>query len=438
MKLLPYKSYKMAGFSWLEIIPDQWNYTKIKHVASFTTGWTPPTGNHESFEGENLWANISDLGPRIIEDTSKRVSDEAIAATNISVSPKGSLLFSFKLSIGQVSFAGVDLYTNEAIATFLPNNEADLNYLYYAAPIYIVENTSYNIYGAKLLNQELIKAAPIALPPKPIQRAITNFLDRETAKLDTLISKQETLIKLLQEKRQAIISHAVTKGLDPDVQMKDSGIDWLGKVPANWTIVPLKRDIKFLTSGSRGWAQYYSDDGHFFIRIGNLTRNSIKIDFDDYQMVSIPEGTEGERTKVIPGDVLFSITAYLGSVAVIPDNFETAYVSQHVALARLNHKYFQSCWVGYVTMSFVGKTCLEMQGYGGTKIQLSLGDIASVLMTAPPIEEQIQIISYIETETTKIDILISKARQSIELAKEHRSALISAAVTGKIDVREAA
>ena len=103
---------------------------------------------------------------------------------------------------------------------------------------------------------------------------------------------------------------------------KDSGVEWLGEVPEHWNVMPFKRDLIFLTSGSRGWADHYSEDGALFIRIGNLTRDSIRLDLSDIQRVSVPAGAEGERTKVQPGDVLFSITAYLGSVAVVPENID--------------------------------------------------------------------------------------------------------------------
>ena len=114
-----------------------------------------------------------------------------------------------------------------------------------------------------------------------------------------------------------------------------SGVDWLGDLPSHWTVTPLKRDTIFVTSGARGWAENYSDDGDLFLRIGNLTRTSISLDLSDIQRVTVEDGSEGARTQVRAGDVLFSITAYLGSVAVVPDGLGTAYVSQHVALARL-------------------------------------------------------------------------------------------------------
>ncbi len=209
-----YPKYKDSGVEWLGKVPEDWEKTKIKFIAKFQTGWTPPTGKSELFKGDNLWANISDLGPKLITDTAKRISDDAVQKVNLSVSPKGSLLFSFKLSIGQVSFAGCDLYTNEAIATFLEGEDIILGYLYYALPVFVVQNASENIYGAKLLNQELIRSANIVLPGVKEQVWIASFLDRETSKIDTLIAKSRRSIELLQERRKSLISAAVTGKID--------------------------------------------------------------------------------------------------------------------------------------------------------------------------------------------------------------------------------
>ncbi|MDQ8034785.1 MAG: hypothetical protein REJ50_22490, partial [Bordetella sp.] len=148
---------------------------------------------------------------------------------------------------------------------------------------------------------------------------------------------------------------------------KDSGIEWLGDLPLHWAVYPLKRELEFLTSGSRGWADHYADEGALFIRIGNLTRDSINLDLSDIQHVAVPRGAESERTKVQSGDLLFSITAYLGSVALVPDGIERAFVSQHVALARLKGNAIRPAWAAHVASSRVGKTFLETRGYGGAK-----------------------------------------------------------------------
>ncbi|MEJ1164730.1 restriction endonuclease subunit S [Variovorax sp. CCNWLW186] len=284
------------------------------------------------------------------------------------------------------------------------------------------------------LGQDAFRSFVFPCPPVPEQNAIATFLDREIAKIDALVVEQQKLIALLKEKRQAIISHAVTKGLDPTVPMKESGVEWLGLVPAHWDFFPMKRDLIFLTSGSRGWADHYSEEGALFIRIGNLTRDDITLDLSDIQRVVVPPGSEGERTGVRPGDVLFSITAYLGSVAVVPANLGLAYVSQHVALARLNKKKLLPEWLAYVAKSIVGKTYLEMQGYGGTKVQLSLDDVANLPVTVPPIREQEAIVQFVRTETAKLEAMTEQAQQATALLQERRTAVISAAVTGKIKV----
>jgi type I restriction enzyme S subunit len=219
---------------------------------------------------------------------------------------------------------------------------------------------------------------------------------------------------------------------------KDSGVEWLGEVPGHWKISQLRRYILFITSGSRGWAEYYADSGSIFIRIGNLTRDSINIDLTDVQYVQPPTGSEGERTVIREGDILFSITAYLGSVAVAGQEIEGAYVSQHVALVRINTSLIYPRFIAYMILSDGGKNQLQGSAYGGTKVQLALDDVREIWILLPFIEEQKAIATFLDGETAKIDTLIQKSCHAIDILKERRTALISAAVTGKIDVRDSA
>lgn len=164
MNLKPHSKYKDSGIDWLSAVPSHWEINKIGRISEFTVGWTPSTGIQDNFEGDNKWANISDLGPRTIYDTAKRISDHAVKTSRLKVSPRGSLLFGFKLSVGDVSFAGAEMYTNEAIATFFESKRVTLQYAYYAYPLFIIENAGENIYGARILNQERIRNAKIAFP----------------------------------------------------------------------------------------------------------------------------------------------------------------------------------------------------------------------------------------------------------------------------------
>lgn len=214
MSLRPYPAYRDSGVPWIGKVPSHGLATPLKRVVGFSTGWTPPTGRDDLYEGPHAWATIGDMSGRVINDTAKTISDEAVRLSGIRPSSRGSLLFSFKLSIGQVCFAGRDMYTNEAIATFLPGDAVDLDFAYYAFPLFLTANAAENIYGAKLLNQELIRNAKLVLPPLAEQRAIAAFLDRECGRLDTLITEAERAIVLLKERRAALISAAVTGKID--------------------------------------------------------------------------------------------------------------------------------------------------------------------------------------------------------------------------------
>ena len=287
------------------------------------------------------------------------------------------------------------------------------------------------------VNRDKLAACPLLVPDPAEQRAIADFLDRETAKIDALVARKERLIELLQEKRTALLTRAVTRGLDRNVPMKDSGVEWLAQIPAHWEVKRLKNVSTFVTSGSRGWAEFYSDEGPLFLRIGNVQSGSIDLNIDDVQHVDPPRGSEGERTRVKPGDVVVSITALIGAVAVISENLPEAFVNQHLALIRLFTSAADSRWVAYCIMSPVGQTQFAADLYGGTKDGLGLDDVRSLLVLAPPIREQERIVAYLDSQGAKLTRLIHSVRTAIDHLREFRTALISAAVTGKIDVREA-
>jgi type I restriction enzyme S subunit len=246
-------------------------------------------------------------------------------------------------------------------------------------------------YGPEHLRKMLIP-----LPIKSEQKIITDFLDHKTAQIDRLIEKKQVLVEKLNEKRTALITRAVTKGLDENVPMKNSGVEWLGEVPEHWDTVKVRYCTGFVTSGPRGWAKYFSNDGALFIRIANLCRNSISLKLDDVQKVTPPLGAEGERTSTLSGDVLVSITADLGSTAVVPDECENSFISQHIAIVRPEQKRILPKWLAFSCFAASGKVQLLCAGYGGTKIQLGLNDIKEVVVALPEsLDEQSSIIKSI-------------------------------------------
>ena len=213
-------------------------------------------------------------------------------------------------------------------------------------------------------------------------------------------------------------------------------MEWLGEVPEHWTITRAKYCFDFVTSGSRGWAEYYSDEGSLFFRIANLTRDTIEPKLASIQNVNPPSGSEGERSQIKNNDLLISITADLGSVCVANDSVSGGYVSQHVALCRPAKTVSDSRWLAYFVLSDCAKEQLLGSGYGGTKIQLSLEDIRELWVVQPPEDEQINIAKFVDEKMDKFSDLSEEAEYQVQLLQERRTALISAAVTGKIDVRD--
>ncbi len=435
-----YPAYKDSGIEWLREIPAHWELWKISHAFKVVgSGTTPLTSHEEYYEGDISWVNTAELRDNLITNTSKKLTSKALVDyPTLRVYHRGTLLVAlYGATIGRIGILDISATTNQACCALSTSECLDVSFTFYwflAHRQQLILLASGG--GQPNISQDTIRSLKIAAPSILEQRSIAAFLDSETDKINTLIAKKERLIELLQEKRSATISHAVTKGLDASVPMKDSGVEWLGEIPAHWEVKRLKFVTSFVTSGSRGWAQYYSDDGPMFLRIGNLSRTSIDSDLRDIQHVLPPKGTEGERTQVKQQDVLISITAYIGSIAVMSENIGEAYVNQHIALTRPYTNIIAPRWLAYCLLSCVGQDQFQLLLNGGTKDGLGLDDVKNLLILMPPLSEQQAIVSYIDHETAKIDALITRIREGDEKLKEYNAALISAAVTGKIDVRE--
>jgi type I restriction enzyme, S subunit len=415
-----YGQMKASGVAWLGEVPGHWDVTKLKFVARLVYGDALPA-DERSDGAVSVMGSNGEVGVHESANT---------LAPTIIVGRKGSH--------GKVIYSDAACFAIDT-AFYVDGRHcaAHLRWLYYLLGTLGLDQESKDS-AVPGLAREDAHEKPVVAPPLDEQRAIAAFLDRETARIDALVAAKRRLIALLQEKRAALIARAVTRGLDPEVPTKDSGVAWLGRVPAHWDVMPLKRRVKWITSGSRGWAGHYSDDGDLFLRIGNLTRDSIHLDLADVQRVSAPAGAEGERTSAKAGDLVLSITAYLGSVAVVPAGLDSTYVSQHVALARPRQNLVDPRWLAFCILSSPGQRQLQAAGYGGTKVQLSLDDVLSVIITMPPIDEQRRICDQLEAKTDSLKAGAAEVERTIVRLIEYRSTLITSAVTGRIDVRAAA
>ncbi|MFC1585110.1 restriction endonuclease subunit S [Fibrobacterota bacterium] len=288
------------------------------------------------------------------------------------------------------------------------------------------------------LTDDSFLCAPFPVPPLPEQNAVVKYLDYMNSRINKHIKAKQKLIKLLEEQKQAIIHEAVTQGLDPKVKMKPSGVECLGNVPAHWEILQVRRVISFITSGSRGWANFYSDSGSIFLQSGNLGR-SMKPNLNSIQHVTPPSGSEGERTSVESNDVLVCITGALtGNVVLVDEDLpETAYVNQHVALLRPKPVTVVPKYLTYFLYSETGKNQFKTGEYGGTKQGLGLGEVKSVFLALPSNKEQKAICSHLDQKIAILEKLHQHQKNEIELIQAYQVRLTSDVVTGKLDVRDA-
>jgi type I restriction enzyme S subunit len=208
--LNPQAELKNTGINWLPAVPAHWSVRKLGSLTRLVIGSTPSTQNSADFDGDLIWVTISDMQSKRIASSKQMLTASAVKNKNMEMVPKGSLLFSFKLSVGKVGYADVDLYTNEAIAAFLPNNKVLSEFLYYAAQTYFVNEANTNIYGAALFNQELLKRVRVVYPDIEEQKQIANYLDEHERKTKLLRSKILTQIAILKERRVSLISSVVT------------------------------------------------------------------------------------------------------------------------------------------------------------------------------------------------------------------------------------
>jgi len=435
-KYKAYPEYKDSGVEWLGEVPSQWEILSAKRM--FQSVRTPAYKSDEQLAASQKYGVIPQSLMMQLNDSKVMLalkgteSFRHVEANNFVIS-----LRSFEGGIEYSQYTGCVSPAYTVLKNSKPISYGYYRYLLKCTPfIAALQSSTDSLRDGKSINYEQFSALSLPLSSVQEQNVIAAFLDHETAKIDNLIEKQQQLIELLKEKRQSVISHAVTKGLNPNVPMKDSGVEWLGEVPEHWQIKRCKNLFDFVTSGSRGWAGFYSDQGDLFFRIANLTRDGINPKLDSIQYVTPPKGSEGERSKIKENDLLISITADLGSVCAADESISGGYVSQHVSLCRPGRLVSSSRWLAYFVLSDTAKEQLQGAGYGGTKVQLSLEDIRELFVAYPPKNEQIKIAFYLDKRLTELDNLDYRAHNLIEILRERRTALISAAVTGKIDVRD--
>lgn len=425
------REMKNSGVEWIGEIPAEWEITTIKKAYTFQTGWTPDTKKEDNFIGDNVWVNISDMNSKVIFDSNKHISDDAVAISSMNISPKGSLLYSFKLSVGNVAFCGVDLYTNEAIATFL-EGENSLKYLYYIAPVFIIKNANENIYGAKLLNQSLIRNAKIVLPPLPEQHRIADYLDEKCAKIDAVIEKQKQVIEKLKEYKLSVITEAVTKGLDPTVPMKDSGVEWIGEVPCDAEVVSVSKIFKIVL-GKMLSTKAVEDNETLEKYFCAANVHFDTIDYDNLKQMWFSD-YEKNIYKVKKGDLLVvEGGAGAGGANVVSLDVEDCYIQNSIMIVR-SLSYIRSKWLYYYLYSLVKRNYIDYVCNKATIPHFTKDKLSKTKIVVFSENETEIILKELDETVFKVDETITQKQSTINKLTEYKKSLIYEVVTGKKEV----
>jgi type I restriction enzyme S subunit len=438
MSFPPHSAYSKSGEAWLGELPSHWRLGKFSREISIAEGQVDPEVEPHS--------SMLLIAPNHVESgtgmlLAVETAHEQGASSGKYMCRKGDVIYSkIRPALAKCVIAPEDCLCSADMYPMRGRGRIRNEFLLWL--LLSKEFTGWSVLEADRvampkINRETLNDLRLPIPPPDEQRGIAAFLDRETVKIDALVDEQRQLIELLKEKRQAVISHGVTKGLDPAAPLKDSGVEWLGQVPEHWDIARVKHLIISSTSGPRGWSELTSEEGSIFLQSQNIGRR-MDVVFEELKRIAAPDDVESRRARLQADDVVVCVTgARTGAVAHVHELREAAYVNQHVCLLRPASDRIAGRYLAYTLSSAKGQEQLKLAMYG-LKQGLGLEDVGNQLVCLPPFVEQLRVIEFLDHVLTRHEALIEEVERGIALLQERRTALISAAVTGKIDVRLAA
>ncbi len=435
-----YPKYKPSGVEWLGDVPEHWEVKRVDFLATVKArlGWKGLTADEYVNDGYIFLSTPNIKGENDIDfQNVNYISKERYFESPEIILKEGDVILAKDGStlgtVNRVKRLPSPATVNSSLAILRPQLALESEFLFRWISSPIIQSLIEKFkdgQGVPHLFQADIRKFLILLPPLPEQQAIAAFLDRETGRIDALIAKKERLLELLAEQRTALISRAVTKGLDTSVKLKPSGVEWLGDVPEHWVL----KAIKWTTPVFRGASPrpiddpvYFDDEGEYaWVRIADVTASKVYLEETTQRLSDIGSSLS---VKMQPGALFVSIAGTVGVPCItkikccIHDGFI----------------YFPRLKTDTKFMYYIFACGEPYKGLGkmGTQLNLNTDTVGSIVMGYPPLTEQQAIAAYLDRETAKIDALSGKVTTVIERLKEYRTALISSAVTGKIDVREA-
>ena len=432
-----YGSYKDSGVEWIGEIPEEWQvlYPKrvfVLHKEPAKTGDVQLTASQKyGIIPQKEFSGLEGIKPMSVvsgEDILKHVSS-------------GDFVISMRSFQGGLEYSHVDGRISSAYVAVSPRAGEEIcpdyfRHLFKSAHyVQALQRTSNLVRDGQALRFSNFTQVYIPVPSLSEQVQISKYLDAKTSEVDNYIDDTERSIGLLAEYRRSVISEAVTKGLDPDVPMRDSGIEWIGEIPEAWGLVYQKLGALKIGSGKtpRGGSEVYLNDGVPFIRSQNVYDEGLIL--DGIAHISEEVDSEMSSTRVFPGDLLLNITGgSIGRCCKCPEGLEHANVNQHVCIIRAKPSVFENSFLHYCWISDIGQSWVRIYHSGANREGMNFEQIGLAKMPLPTIDEQREIASYLDAKTAEIDSLVADKRRLVEKLKEYRASLVSEAATGKFKV----
>ncbi|KHN89689.1 restriction endonuclease subunit S [Pectobacterium actinidiae] len=431
----PYTEYQQSDISWLGKVPKHWTKKKFKYLLNEKT----------KIQNLELPCGSISFGHVVFKD-SERLSEDTKAAYQEVLSGEfliNPLNLNYDLKSLRTALADIDVIVSSGYIVLKSLDVVDKAYLRWL--LYLFDVRHMKTLGAGIrqtISFKDIADCAVYIPSDSEQKAIATFLNRETQRIDSLIEEKLNFIKLLKEKRKALISHVVTKGLNPNVEMQDSGIEWIGQVPNHWVVKKIKYDVLGI---EQGWSPQCEstpvpdDQTWGVVKVGCVNRGI----FNPEQNKKLPEELEPKKEHTIKkGDLLVSranAKEWVGSAAVPDRDYNNLLLCDKIYRIKLDLEKADPEFFAYYLASDQAREQIEIDATGTSSSMLNIGQgtILNMPIPVPELPEQQSIVQGLKNKTSQIDRLVLEVLGSIELLKEHRTSLISAAVTGKIDVREA-
>lgn len=426
-----YSEYKDSGVKWLGEIPSHWEVLPIKYISKVNSGATPKTSIQGYWDGNITWVTPADFKTetKFVLKGNRNITTLGVQSCSTVILPKGSLVFSKRAPIGQVSISKLPLCTNQGCFGIIPDKSMNNSFLYYSLAIH---TKAFYTLGSGTTFRELSFSAfssyKISVPPRAEQDAIVRYLDAATSKIDKAIAMQQKMIDLLNERKQIIIQNAVTKGLDENVEMKDSGVEWIGMIPKHWKILKLKRcaSIKTGTTPPTNERKYFDGGRISWFTPGDL--NDLHLEFASKMITK--KAIDDKVGRLFPAKTIYFVGIGATVAKVSACDFAASSNQQiNAIICKESLDYIFATYVLKSEQEFIR----NMANYVTLPI-INQSDTGLIDMIVPPKSEQQAIVAYLDKEMQRFDSAISNCQRQITLLQERKQIIINEVVTGKVKV----